>query len=577
MPRHDPSKPSFRVQSGGDPRVGGVRPQAALTPDEAKRLGAFYTPPPIARKLVSWAVRSPDDRVLDSSFGGLVFLGAAAERLQELGIAPAKVGAQIFGIELDADAHAFALEQTTIPLDHANLVCANFFDVSPGPIPTCTAVVGNPPYIRYQGFNQDSDRAHQLAADAGVKLTRLSSSWAPFLIHASAFVEPGGRLAQVLPAELLHAQYASEVLKFLERSYGSVTIVAFEERVFPGALEEVVLLFAEDKGATPAAGHIEMVSCRTLADFVNLSIGGPAKKRSKAPEVGGSGKLLFQLLDEETQELYRRVAESPQVETLGDIASVDIGAVTGDNKFFLVAQEAAETIGERLFRLTISKARHVSGCRLSRADIKKLSEKGEKLWLFAPEAKVSSKLPKEAKEYLLRGEKDGVDKRYKTRIRDPWWSVPLPKNGVPDLFLTYCSNEHPRLVLNEAGALNTNTVHGVTLHSKRHRSGLAASFVNSLTLLSAELVGRSYGGGVLKLEPTEAERLLIPGAAARSGRSLARVDRDLRADGLESVLGDVDQRVLGAGLGLSAREIELLRSAAAKLRERRRSRGKEPR
>jgi len=37
--------------------------------------------------------------------------------------------------------------------------------------------------------------------------------------------------------------------------------------------------------------------------------------------------------------------------------------------------------------------------------------------------------------------------------------------------------------------------------------------LNSVTLLGAELVGRSYGGGILKVEPKEADRLPVPSAA----------------------------------------------------------------
>src|SRR4051794_28848387 len=50
-----------------------------------KQLGAFYTPAEMAEKLVAWAVREPADRVLDPSFGGLVFLQAAEARLRALG------------------------------------------------------------------------------------------------------------------------------------------------------------------------------------------------------------------------------------------------------------------------------------------------------------------------------------------------------------------------------------------------------------------------------------------------------------------------------------------------------------
>ena len=87
-----------------------------------------------------------------------------------------------------------------------------------------------------------------------------------------------------------------------------------------------------------------------------------------------------------------------------------------------------------------------------------------------------------ARSYLSRGQTAGIHERYKCRVRSPWWSVPLPKHGSPDLFLTYCSNRHPRLTLNDAN---------VAAHEHHPWSNgppatsppgeLAAGFVNSLT------------------------------------------------------------------------------------------------
>jgi hypothetical protein len=99
------------------------------------------------------------------------------------------------------------------------------------------------------------------------------------------------------------------------------------------------------------------------------------------------------------------------------------------------------------------------------------------------------------------------------------------------------------------------------------------AFYNSLTLLSAELVGRSYGGGILKLEPSEAERLLIPSFERSLGRLLPRVDTLLRQGELEAVLDLVDPLVL-APLGLRQADILGLRAARHKLFARRRARSK---
>ena len=67
----------------------------------------------------------------------------------------------------------------------------------------------------------------------------------------------------------------------------------------------------------------------------------------------------------------------------------------------------------------------------------------------------------------------------------------------------------PRLCTNRAQAHHLNSVHGVYLTGPLRRLGmdlLPVAALNSMTLLAAETVGRAYGGGMLKLEPREADR-----------------------------------------------------------------------
>jgi adenine-specific DNA methylase len=536
-----------------------------------KQLGAFYTPPAMARKLVDWAVRSPDDRVLDPSFGGLVFLTAAGERLRRLGSGSRGVSDQLYGVDLDEEAHVAKAGDSDRGLDPAHLLQSNFFEVRPGELPSFEAVVGNPPYVRYQGFNGSSRRAHELAALAGVRLTRLASSWAPFLIHATSFVGPGGRMAQVLPAEIIHAQYASGVLDFLSRSFRRIHLVVFEERVFPGALEEVVLLFAEGR-ADEQSASVRLVSCPALGDLSSETLA--TADYPEAPSKVGRRKLVEQLLPASSREIYRALAEDPRVVPFGELASVDIGVVTGANDFFMRSSEEAETLPPELLRPAVSKAAHVQGAQLTAEDHAAILAVGKKGLIFTASRDSPQTALARAQSFLDGGEEAGLDQRYKCRVRTPWWALSLPKSGAPDLLLTYCSNAHPRLAVNEAGALHTNTLHGVRIADPSHRAALAGSFYNSLTLLSAELVGRSYGGGVLKLEPTEAEALVIPRSVSGVEALLPEVDRLVRARDLDAVLDLVDPVVLGFGLGLSQDQIAALRLGAERLRTRRQARGR---
>lgn len=544
-----------------------------LGPDASRRkeLGAFYTPEPMAQLLVDWALRSSTDRVIDPSFGGLVFLRAASSRLESLGTADP--WRQIFGCEFDPHAFAQGLSQDgVLP---SNLCRSDFLKTSPGnQLPQVEAVVGNPPYVRYQGFNGSGTTGQDLADRVGVKLTRLASSWAPFVVHGTAFVAPGGRMAQVLPAEILHAQYAGEVLDFLQRSFASVSLVLFEERVFPGALEEVVLLFADGRGESAAPG----VTVHEAKDLLALITEGvPTPSPSKEVADGSSLSLLAQLLPPETRELFEQLAASTDVHRLGEIASVDIGAVTGGNDFFVIGNDEARVpLGYR--RRAVTKAAFIPGAKVTSADLDRLADTGKRVDLLTVDPEVPREALDDLEAYLVHGEASEIHKRFKCRVRSPWWSVPRPRQGAPDAFLTYCSSEHPRFVVNEAEAVHTNTVHGVSMRDGYRADGLAGGFINSLTLLSAELAGRSYGGGVLKLEPTEAEALVLPAAALDQAKSLREVDELLRRRDLGGALDLVDRAVLGKdGLGLSHEAIDQLRAGAEKLRSRRRARGKAPR
>ena len=151
--------------------------------------------------------------------------------------------------------------------------------------------------------------------------------------------------------------------------------------------------------------------------------------------------------------------------------------------------------------------------------------------------------------------------------------MPLPKRGIPDAFLTYMNHAFPRIVKNTAGALSTNTIHNVTTVEGVSADALAVAFYNSLTLLSAELVGRSYGGGILKLEPTEAERLLIPAFDEAISEHFEEIDRELRAGNIDRVLETVDALVLSP-MGVTKSQISGLRAARRKLMRRRHSRSK---
>ena len=152
----------------------------------------------------------------------------------------------------------------------------------------------------------------------------------------------------------------------------------------------------------------------------------------------------------------------------------------------------------------------------------------------------------------------------------------MPHVYTPDALLTYMSGLRPQLVANPLGAVAPNTLHVVRLkpHTALRAETLAAFWQSSLTGLSAELEGHALGGGMLKLEPSEARQVLITTPTGDFEGLETELGSLLRAGRTDEAHGLADHTLLQNGLGLTPKECATLWDAAQTLRDRRYYRGK---
>jgi hypothetical protein len=220
-------------------------------------------------------------------------------------------------------------------------------------------------------------------------------------------------------------------------------------------------------------------------------------------------------LDSGAEAVYEALAESPRTRRLGELASVDIGVVTGANAFFIVKPDDAARRG--------LPAEYLAPVVQRPGDVPGLSVRPDEqsgLLLIAPDDVPTD--PATVR-YLAKGKKDGVPKGYKCRVRRTWYAVPLPKKR-PAAFLPYMTADVPRLIVSDGQTWSTNLLHGLTfLPDAPSPRALSAAMLSSVTGLSAEVEGRAYGGGVLKLETRESERLLVPALTAEEAAALERL------------------------------------------------------
>ncbi|MFW0788703.1 N-6 DNA methylase [Gordonia sp. CPCC 205333] len=537
-----------------------------------KARGAFYTPPGVARFIVEWAIRSAQDAVLEPSCGEAVFLHQCA--------AVDGFAGALKGIELHRDSAQHAERELRAAGVAATVEAADFFLREP--VAEFDAVVGNPPYVRYQSFTGEARRRSRASAlRAGVSLTGLASSWAAFVIHSALNLRDGGRLGLVLPAELLTVNYASSVRRFLMDHFSSVGLVLFGERVFAGVQEEVVLLLADGfrRDGTDGTDHCEVYQVADADELTALSIAQRPEPQRWRP-ASKSAKWSGSMLSASGAQIFESLIATTGFVDLSQWGRTKLGMVTGNNTYFALSPARVAELGlaeSDLIPISPPGSRHLRGLTLTGTALETLGDDARATWLFRPDGQPS----RAGRRYIAAGEATGVNTAYKCRVRDPWWRVPyLPP---PDLFLTYMNADTPRLCTNRHRVHHLNSVHGVYVADGLRRDAmdlLPLASLNSVTLLGAETIGRAYGGGLLKVEPSEAAQLPMPSpdllAARRRELSAIRpaVQRALRARRLPDAVALVDAILLTDALNLDSATIEALRADHRHLSGRRAARAK---
>lgn len=553
-----------------------MRVHATDQPLARKARGAFFTPPLIADYLAAWAVdEDPGARVLDPTCGESVFLRAAGMRLKAAGVREVGLSDQVFGVDLEQESVDRSERLLRDEGLDAHLLTGDFFDLpTPDqlgcPLPPMDAVIGNPPFVRYQEHKGNTRiRSAAAALAQGVRLSGLASSWAALVVHACGFLKPDGRLAMVLPAELLTVGYAEPIRRWLRQRFAAVHLVMFERLQFDDALEKVLLVIARGEGGCDA---FSLMPVEDASDLESLKLFGPSHF-TVAP--AGAGKWTDLLLPIRQRQAFKRVVDQHFV-PLKTYGSPELGTVTGANSFFALSESTRRQFSlkeSQLVKISPPGTRHLKGLSFTPAAWERLRDTDEPVWLLHPESDDRSA---GLRRYIAHGEAEGVPDAYKCRVRDPWWRPPTV--SPPDLFFTYMSHRYPRLVRNTARASFVNSMHGVRLRPDAPANAAAALpllCLNSVTMLGAEIYGRSYGGGVLKMEPREAASLPVPGPAAIKGATAslrserAALDRQLRAGHWTGVVKRVDEVLLQQEVGLSAAEAMALHDAALALRERR--------
>ena len=528
---------------------------------EQKLRGGYYTPVDLATFLVRWIAAINPEEILEPSCGDGIFIEQLAQHLNN---------PIVTGFEVNKEEAAKASKRAAESgLSHANVINGDFLgwaiEALHGKQARFDAVLGNPPFIRYQYLPRVFQlRSEEIFSKLDCKFTKHTNAWVPFILASFALLRPGGRLAMVVPAEIIHVMHAGSLRAYLGKNAKRLVVIDPEELWFPGTLQGAVLLLAQKRdGTRDDAEGLGIFPVRGR-DFVERN---PEKIFNTPHPINGKtveGKWTRALLDPKTRELLDGLVDDRAVRRFSDVAAVDVGIVTGANKFFLVEDNTVKKYAlDAWAHPMFGRSAHCPGIIYDDAQHQANAISGNPTNFVWFRDRSVEQCPG-GKAYIQFGERQMLHTRYKCRIRDPWYSV--PSVYATEIGMLKRSHTAPRLVLNKLRAFTTDTAYRIKVKAGTANQ-LVYLFVNPLTALSAELEGRHYGGGVLELVPSEIERLLIP-RPKNLRANVGGLDKAVRRLSMDLVLERQGKVILGAS-GLTPSEQNQVIDSWRRLRDRR--------
>ena len=436
---------------------------------ERKLRGAYYTPLKLAEKMVE--IFNTDlsiATILEPSCGDGVFIDALIETNFM------KRQNKVTAIEIEKN-EAEKLSKKLSSMANIRVVNGDFFEFYQEykEVKKYDLILGNPPYIRYQ-YLESKQRAEMadILIQHGMRANKLINTWVGFMVACVHMLSPNGKIAFVVPAEILQVAYAEELRLFLANELSKITLLTFEELVFPD-IEQEVVVFIGERGATEKG--IKIVELNNLDDLESLDIN--ANGFQKLSHVHEKWTKYFTTVQE--NQLISRIREDARFQKLSNTGIINVGITTGNNKYFSVDKETVENYDlTNVVRPLIGRSSHAHSIYFQQEDWKENAEQGKAAYLIDfPDVPIE-KYSQGQKAYIEFGEKNEENIGYKCRIRERWYQI--PSIWVPDAFFLRRNNLYPKFVLNCCDAVSTDTMHRVKFNEGIEPERIVLSYYNSI-------------------------------------------------------------------------------------------------
>lgn len=398
------------------------------------------------------------------------------------------------------------------------LRCSDFLE--PSPDAKFDLIVTNPPYSRHHHIDSKAKARlqKQVLAETGIKISGLAGLYCYFLMLSTKWLKADGLSCWLVPCEFMDVNYGAAVRRYLTENVELVQIHRFStsDLLFTDALVSSCVVVFRNK--CPARGHKAIFSS-------GPRLCNPDNSRHVGVEslhADAKWSPLFSI-EAATTDLHNYGA------TLGDYFTVKRGIATGDNSFFIIDEAEAKQreIPQRFLRPVLPSPRYVKEDRIKSENGIPSLDRREFLFSCNFDEETLRREWPTVWRYVCEGRERGVADGYICSRRTPWYSC--EKRDTAPIVVPYMGRDSSdrrlfRFILNESEAITTNVY--LMLYPKRQfakklsdKSVLDAVWRSLNKIPPEKLVssGRTYGGGLHKLEPRELMRLPATEAVLGAG------------------------------------------------------------
>ncbi|HAO79477.1 MAG TPA: SAM-dependent methyltransferase [Verrucomicrobia subdivision 3 bacterium] len=476
-----------------------VLPPSGPEREALREKGQFWTPQWLAKIMAAWVVAKRPSTLFDPAVGPGTFFAAARE---------AGFTGDFAGFEVDDVVLAESYKLGLNPSELHDTIIGDFISQQ---IMCCyPAIISNPPYIRHHRLSAEQKKElRQLSKHClGFSLDGRVGLHIYFLLKCLDHLAPDGRLAFLLPADVCEGVSSTVVWKRLAEKFRINAVITFDKSAapFPSVDTNAMVFLISHRQPSKQVRWLRVV--KPDSEAIMSALDETATEGSDALTI--QHRNLDELLATGLSRPLR--AKGSAGVPLSAFARVVRGIATGANEFFFLTAEQIRKhdLDKSYFKRAIGRTRDCPRDVITWEDLENLDRAGRPTWMLSLGRESEQDLPATLRDYLKIGKQMGLPQRSLIETRKPWYR--MEERTVPGLLFAYLGRRDCRFILNRSGAVPLTGFLCVFPwdESEAYVRKLWRALNHEDTQANLVFVGKSYGGGALKVEPRRLDALEIP-------------------------------------------------------------------